>query len=69
MFRLIFLSRCADESGLQRRKCAAMGTAAIMVCVHNEPTFETLAVALVALLIIGMRNAWDMASFVIMKGE
>jgi hypothetical protein len=48
---------------------AAMATAAIMVCTHDEPTFETLAVALVALLVIGMRNAWDMASFVIMRGD
>lgn len=48
---------------------ATMATAAIMACTHNEPTFETLAVALVALLVIGMRNAWDMASFVIMQGR
>ena len=48
---------------------AAMATAAIMACTSNEPTFETLAVALVALLIIGMRNAWDMASFVVMQGD
>ncbi|HTW35035.1 MAG TPA: hypothetical protein VMD53_10490 [Rhizomicrobium sp.] len=48
---------------------AAMATAAIMACTHNEPTFETLAVSLVALLIIGIRNAWDMASFAIMQGR
>jgi hypothetical protein len=48
---------------------ATMATAAIMAVTQNEPTFETLAVALVALLIIGMRNAWDMASFVIMQGR
>jgi hypothetical protein len=48
---------------------ATMATAAIMACTHDEPTFETLAVALVALLVIGMRNAWDMASFVIMRGQ
>jgi hypothetical protein len=48
---------------------AAMATSAIMACTHNEPTFETLAVSLVALLIIGIRNAWDMASFAIMQGS
>jgi hypothetical protein len=48
---------------------ATMATAAIMACTHDEPTFETLAVALVGLLVIGMRNAWDMASFVIMQGK
>ena len=47
---------------------ATMATAAIMACTSDEPTFETLAVAQVALLVIGMRNAWDMASFVIMRG-
>ena len=48
---------------------ATMATAAIMACTHDEPTFETLAVALVALLVIGMRNTWDMASFAIMQGR
>ena len=48
---------------------AAMATAALMCLTNNEPTFETLAVALVVLLVIGMRNAWDMASFVVMRGE
>jgi len=48
---------------------AAMATAAFMALTQSEPTFETLAVALVALLVIGMRNAWDMASFVVMQGE
>jgi len=48
---------------------ATMATAAIMACTRNEPTFETLAVALVSLLVIGMRNIWDMASFAIMQGR
>jgi len=48
---------------------ATMGTAAFMALTQDEPTFETLAVALVSLLIIGMRNAWDMASFVVMQGD
>jgi hypothetical protein len=46
---------------------AVMAAAALMACVKGWPTFETLAVSLVALLIIGMRNAWDMASFMIMR--
>jgi hypothetical protein len=29
---------------------------------------ELIAAALVALLVIGMRNAWDMATFMIMGG-
>jgi hypothetical protein len=48
---------------------ATMATAAIMACTRDEPTFETLAVALVSLLVIGMRNTWDMASFAIMQGR
>lgn len=32
-------------------------------------TFDTLAVALVIILIVGMRNAWDMATFMIMKKD
>jgi hypothetical protein len=32
-------------------------------------TLEILAVALVALLIIGMRNAWDMASFMLTRSR
>jgi len=32
-------------------------------------TFDTLAVALVVILIVGMRNAWDMATFMIMRNR
>jgi len=46
-----------------------MTIAAIVACTRDEPTFETLAVALVSLLVIGMRNTWDMASFAIMQGR
>jgi len=48
---------------------AAIATAALMCLGSGEASFETLAVALVALLVIGMRNAWDMATFVIMRGD
>ena len=46
---------------------ALLAAAAAMACRPGWPVFETLAVALVALLIVGMRNAWDMASFMIMR--
>jgi len=39
--------------------------AASMAYLRAELVFETLAASLVALLIIGMRNAWDMATFMI----
>ncbi len=45
----------------------AMAAAAAMAFRHVGPAFETLAVAQVGLLVIGMRNAWDMASFMIMR--
>ena len=48
---------------------ALMAGAALMACWYVEPTFETLAVALVALLIIGMRNAWDMGTFMIARNR
>jgi len=32
-------------------------------------TFDTLAAALVVILIVGMRNAWDMATFMIMRNR
>ncbi len=44
-----------------------LAVAALMACRPGWPVFETLAVALVALLIVGMRNAWDMATFMIMR--
>jgi hypothetical protein len=45
----------------------AMAVAALMECGKGWPVLETLAVSLVALLVIGIRNAWDMASFMIMR--
>jgi len=48
---------------------AAMATASLMCLGGGEASFETLAVALVTLLVIGIRNAWDMASFMIMMGS
>jgi hypothetical protein len=48
---------------------AAIATASLMCLGGGETSFETLAVALVALLVIGLRNAWDMATFVIMQGD
>lgn len=48
---------------------ATMAGAALMACLPRAPVFETLAVALVALLIIGMRNAWDMGTFMITRNR
>jgi len=45
----------------------AMAAAAAMVFRHAGPAFETIAVSFVGLLIVGMRNAWDMASFMITR--
>jgi hypothetical protein len=45
----------------------AMAVAAVMVFWRVTETFEILAVALVVLLIVGMRNAWDMANFMITR--
>jgi hypothetical protein len=47
----------------------ATAGAAVLAHWSVEPALETLAVALVALLVIGIRNAWDMASFVIMRDK
>jgi len=41
--------------------------AALAAWCLGAPVLETLATALVALLIIGMRNVWDMATFVITR--
>ena len=46
-----------------------MAGAALMACWFVQPTFETFAVALVALLIVGMRNAWDMGTFMITRSR
>jgi uncharacterized membrane protein YoaK (UPF0700 family) len=45
----------------------AMVAAAAMVFRHTGPAFETLAASYVLLLIVGMRNAWDMANFMITR--
>ncbi|HEX3431074.1 MAG TPA: hypothetical protein VHT03_09315 [Rhizomicrobium sp.] len=45
----------------------AIAAAAFVESWAVDWTFDTLAVALVAILIVGMRNAWDMASFMITR--
>jgi len=44
-----------------------LAAAALMAWKSGWPALETLAAALIALLVVGMRNAWDMASFMIMR--
>ena len=46
---------------------AAMAFAAFLARWRIGISLEILAAALVALLVIGMRNAWDMASFMISR--
>jgi hypothetical protein len=46
---------------------AAIATSALLQSLAVGDALEILAVSLVALLITGMRNAWDMASFMIMR--
>lgn len=55
--------------GLPVAAYAAMATAALMCLAGAGAALEILGVSLVALLVIGMRNAWDMATFVIMQGD
>ncbi|HEX3672993.1 MAG TPA: hypothetical protein VHU87_01855 [Rhizomicrobium sp.] len=45
-----------------------LGVAAWLVFAAIGPGLELVATALVLLLIAGMRNAWDMATFMIMGG-
>lgn len=45
----------------------AMTVAAILVFWRVTEAFEILAVSMVVLLIIGIRNAWDMANFMITR--
>jgi hypothetical protein len=45
----------------------AMAAAAAMAFRHTGPIFETIAVSFVGLLIVGMRNAWDMTTFMITR--
>jgi len=46
---------------------AAMAVAAVMTHWPGNGSLEILAMALVALLVIGMRNAWDMTTFMITR--
>ena len=48
---------------------AAVAVAAFLESWAVAWTFDTLAVALVVILIVGMRNAWDMATFMIMRNR
>ena len=45
---------------------AAVAAAALIGCRAVTPALDTLAVAFVVILIVGMRNAWDMATFILM---
>jgi hypothetical protein len=46
-----------------------LGVSAALVFFRDiEHGLEAIAAALVALLVIGMRNAWDMATFMILGG-
>jgi hypothetical protein len=45
----------------------AIAAAALLESWAVSWTFDTLAVSLVTILIIGMRNAWDMATFMITR--
>lgn len=47
---------------------AVLGAAAWFALTDTAPCLDIMAATLVALLIIGMRNAWDMATFMIMGG-
>jgi hypothetical protein len=45
-----------------------LGTSAWLAFARTGPALELIALAVVLLLIAGMRNAWDMATFMIMGG-
>ena len=47
---------------------AVLGVAAWLAMTDTAPCLDIMAGALIALLIIGMRNAWDMATFMILGG-
>jgi hypothetical protein len=47
----------------------AMAAAALAALMAWRAALEILAVSLVALLVIGMRNAWDMANFMITRNR
>jgi len=46
---------------------SAIATAAVMIVMGLDSPLYVLAGALILLLIIGMRNAWDMATFLITR--
>ena len=46
---------------------AAMLAAAVMIVLRVDSPLYVLAASLLLLLIVGMRNAWDMASFMILR--
>lgn len=46
---------------------AAMLAAALMIMLRVDSPLYVLAASLLLLLIVGMRNAWDMASFMILR--
>jgi hypothetical protein len=48
---------------------SAIAAAAFLESWAVDWTFDTLAGALVIILIVGMRNAWDMATFMIMRNR
>ena len=48
---------------------AAIAAAAVMIVLGVDSPLYVLAAALILLLIIGMRNAWDMATFLITRGN
>jgi hypothetical protein len=45
----------------------ALGAAPLLVCAGKPHTLEILAIAMIAMLVIGARNAWDMATFMITR--
>jgi hypothetical protein len=46
---------------------AAIGAAALIERWAVTPALDTLAISFVVILILGMRNAWDMATFMITR--
>jgi hypothetical protein len=47
----------------------AIAAAAAMIVLRVDSPLYVLAAALILLLIVGMRNAWDMATFLIMRAR
>ncbi|HEY3779045.1 MAG TPA: hypothetical protein VGL35_13415 [Rhizomicrobium sp.] len=48
---------------------AAVTAAAVIVRWAVAPALDALAIALVVILIVGMRNTWDMATFILLRGS